>query len=325
MIGTEFLQGQGLGNRLFAYITARSIAADKGCVFGTAGQELLQADFLELDKGLKITDTAAFTRYDEKEERLYLPTSAHDMVHGIFVAGADENLHAIKDDTLIYGNLQDESYFAAHKEEIRSWLRVKQDCESYTYTRDNLCILNMRGGEYTDKPELFLRRKYWTDAMARMRERVPDMQFVIVTDDVPAAKRLFPKMEALHKSAAFDYVTVKNARYLIVSNSSFAFFPAYTSETVRFVIAPKYWARHNVSGGFWASPQNIYDEFTYLDRKGQLFTAEQCREELAKYSLPSTKPWKEEDPDVRAVEARNRRRYLIDRAQLKIRRKLGIL
>ena len=191
MIGTEFLQGQGLGNRLFAYITARSIAADKGCVFGTAGQELLQADFLELDKGLKITDTAAFTRYDEKEERLYLPTSAHDMVHGIFVAGADENLHAIKDGTLIYGNLQDESYFAAHKEEIRSWLRVKQDCESYTYTRDNLCILNMRGGEYTDKPELFLRRKYWTDAMGRMRERVPDMQFVIVTDDVPAAKRLY--------------------------------------------------------------------------------------------------------------------------------------
>ena len=140
-----------------------------------------------------------------------------------------------------------------------------------------------------------------------------------------SSKRLFPKLEALHKSAAFDYVTVKNARYLIVSNSSFAFFPAYTSETVRFVIAPKYWARHNVSGGFWASPQNIYDEFTYLDRKGQLFTAEQCREELAKYSLPSTKPWKEGDPDVRAVEARNRRRYLIDRAQLKIRRKLGIL
>ena len=27
MIGTQILQGQGLGNRLFCYVTARSIAA----------------------------------------------------------------------------------------------------------------------------------------------------------------------------------------------------------------------------------------------------------------------------------------------------------
>ena len=39
MIGTEFLDGQGLGNQLFCYVTARAIAAERGCAFGTAGQE----------------------------------------------------------------------------------------------------------------------------------------------------------------------------------------------------------------------------------------------------------------------------------------------
>lgn len=29
MIGTQILQGQGLGNRLFCYVTARSIAEQK--------------------------------------------------------------------------------------------------------------------------------------------------------------------------------------------------------------------------------------------------------------------------------------------------------
>ena len=41
MIGTEFLQGQGLGNQLFCYVSARCIAEDLGADFATAGQEQL--------------------------------------------------------------------------------------------------------------------------------------------------------------------------------------------------------------------------------------------------------------------------------------------
>lgn len=37
MVGTEFLKGQGLGNQLFCYITARCIAKKNGFSFGTAG------------------------------------------------------------------------------------------------------------------------------------------------------------------------------------------------------------------------------------------------------------------------------------------------
>ena len=94
-------------------------------------------------------------------------------------------------------------------------------------------------------------------------------------------------MKAYHFDLAKDYTVIKNAHYLILSNSTFAFFPAFTSDTVKYIIAPKYWARHNVSDGYWASEQNIYSDFVYMDRKGKLFTAEECRQELEDYKAKS--------------------------------------
>ena len=41
MIGTQILQGQGLGNRLFCYVTTRSIAEQKKTSFGVPGKEIL--------------------------------------------------------------------------------------------------------------------------------------------------------------------------------------------------------------------------------------------------------------------------------------------
>ncbi len=300
MIGTEFLKGQGLGNQLFCYVTARCIAKESGCAFGTAGQEQLAVNihskkgmyFMDMDLGEEIRGEAdiearGLARYEEKELRLFLGTARHDMEHGCYVAGADEALHSLPDNTLIYGNMQDESYFAPCREEIKEWLRVKPEYDSYEFTRDNLCILNFRGGEYTGHPELYLGRRYWRNGMKNMRRIRPDMEFIIVTDDPEAARKLLPGLPVYHSDLDRDYVMLKNARYLLLSNSSFAFFPAYTSETLRFAIAPKYWARHNVSDGYWASEQNIYSIFHYQDRKGRLFTPQECREELESYKASS--------------------------------------
>ena len=86
---------------------------------------------------------------------------------------------------------------------------------------------------------------------------------------------------------AKDYSILKNARYLLLANSSFAYFPAFTSDTVEYIIAPKYWARHNVSDGYWASEQNIYSGWHYMDRKGRVFSDEECRHELEAYKKKS--------------------------------------
>ena len=122
-----------------------------------------------------------------------------------------------------------------------------------------------------------------------MKKIRPDMEFMIITDDVETAAKVLPGIPAHHFDIGKDYVTLKNAYYLLLSNSSFACLPAHTSETLKFAIAPKYWARHNVSDGYWASEQNIYSLFHYMDRSGRMFSARQCREELAEYKKTSAK------------------------------------
>ena len=297
MIGTEFLKGQGLGNQLFCYVTARCIARALGAEFGTAGQEQLAVNihskkgmyFMDMDLGINITDPSRYHAYQEKETRLFLGNSRHDLTHGCYIAGEDVSLHTLPDDTLIYGNMQDEGYFLKYMDEIKNWLKVKPEYDSHEFTRDNLCIINVRGGEYTGSPELFLDRKYWLNGIRNMKKIRSDMEFIIVTDDAEAAKKVLPGIPIYHGDLDRDYVMIKNARYLLLSNSTFACFPAFTSETAQFIIAPKYWARHNVSDGYWASEQNIYSGFHYQDRRGRLFTASDCREELQKYKKRSAK------------------------------------
>lgn len=291
MIGTEFLKGQGLGNQLFCYVSTRCIAKELGYDFGTAGQEQLAVNihskkgmyFMDMDLGIPISAPDKFNKYHETDKRIYIKNCAHDMSYGCYVAGADANIYSVQDQTLIYGNLQAQRYFSHYKEEVKQWLKVKKEYDSYEFHKENLCIMNVRGGEYVDNRSLFLKRKYWLDAMKNMRNIRADMKFIIVTDDVEAAGKLLPEIKAYHFDLAKDYITIKNAKYLILSNSTFAFFPAFTSETVEKIIAPKYWARHNVSDGYWASEQNIYSDFLYQDRKGKLFTAKECLKELEQY------------------------------------------
>lgn len=291
IIATELLKGQGLGNQLFCYVTVRSLAYAKGYDFAILNRAIFANNihsnkgmyFMDIDCGLDVPKESFETVYHEREDRIFMGNSRHDIEHGCYVTGADEALLAIDKTTLVYGNLQAWAYFGSYRDEIKKWLAVKPEYDCLTYSRENLCIINVRGGEYAGSPELFLRRKYWLDAMRKMRAIRADMEFIIITDDIDAARRVLPEVEAHHFDLAKDYTIIKNAYYLILSNSTFAFFPAFTSETVKYIIAPKYWARHNVSNGYWASEQNIYDSFWYMDRKGKLFSAQECRAELAEY------------------------------------------
>lgn len=297
MLGTQLLKGQGLGNQLFCYVTTRCIAMERGYTYSILGSETLANNihsqcglyFMDLDFGEK-SETRDYKRaYWEREDRMYVPNSKHDLTHGCYVTGTDEALLQIEDNVLIAGNMQAEDYFLKYREEIRAWLKVKPEYDCYEFSRENLCILHLRCTDYMDSPELFLRKKYWLDGMNQMKRMNPAMEFMIVTNDVREAEKLIPGVKAYNFDLAKDYSIIKNAKYLLLSNSSFTYFPALTSETVRLIIAPKYWARHNVSDGYWASEQNIYEDFHYMDRQGRLFTAQECQKELAVYKTLSAK------------------------------------
>lgn len=216
IIATELLKGQGLGNQLFCYVTVRSLAYAKGYDFSILNREIFANNihsnkgmyFMDLDCGPVVSRETFDTVYHEREERLFIGNSTHDLVHGCYVAGADEALLELEQTTLVYGNLQAWAYFGEYKDEIKNWLAVKPEYDCYAYARENLCIINVRGGEYAGNPELFLRRKYWLDAIERMREIRSDMEFMVVTDDVDAARRVLPEVEAHHFDLAKDYLSL---------------------------------------------------------------------------------------------------------------------
>lgn len=291
IIATELLKGQGLGNQLFCYVATRCIAMRNGCDYSILGSETL-ANNIHSDCGLYFMDLEFgvpskkedFTKvYHEKEDRLYAANSKHDIEHGAYVGGTDETLLNMNETALVYGNMQSEDYYLPYKEEICRWLKVKPEYECFDYSQDDLCIIHMRCTDYMDSPELFLERKYWLNGMKNMRKINPKMRFMVITNDVKEAEKLLPGVKACNFDLAKDYSIIKNAKYLLLANSSFTYFPAFTSTAVKKIIAPKYWARHNVSDGYWASEQNIYEGWTYQDRQGRLFSAQECRDELERY------------------------------------------
>ncbi len=112
-----------------------------------------------------------------------------------------------------------------------------------------------------------------------------NFRFIVITEDVFTAKKFFPNYDVIHFSIGKDYSIIKNAHYLILSNSSFAWFPAWLNENLKFCIAPKYWARHNISDGYWSLGYNITTGWQYMDREGKLSNYATCLKELKVYML----------------------------------------
>jgi hypothetical protein len=124
-----------------------------------------------------------------------------------------------------------------------------------------------------------LNGSYWENAMRIVKSANPNTIFKIVTDDKIYCSQIFPQLEILNLDLHESYEILFKVKKVIISNSSFAFFPVWLS-TKEIVIGPKYWARHNISNGFWCTEQNIVDGWQWLDRSGKLFTSKECRIEL---------------------------------------------
>lgn len=273
MIVTKLHKGQGLGNQLWSYVVTRVIARKRGLTFGIKSPEVfLGKDFMNLDFG----ETVKNITHNYTEKHMSHPVTGAD------ISLYDSELINISDNTEIAGVMQDENYILDYKNEIREWLKIK-NINTSEFEGDDICILNFRGGEYTRHPELYLSKKYWDDALAHMRTINPDFKFAIITDDVSAAKQMLPEIPAYHFDIGKDYAIVANAKYLILSNSSFAWFPAWLNPNLKYCIAPKYWARHNVSDGYWSTGSNLTRGFMYQDRDGILFYYEACLAEHKEY------------------------------------------
>ena len=270
MLVTPIFTGQGLGNQLACIITTKVLALDRGFDFKVVYPERFKGHFfkhLELPeiKGFEFPVEGqpptlmplGFTYYREKSVR----NAQNDDI-----SPYDESLQQIGDNTCLHGLLQGEDYFKHRLNEIREWLEVEP-----LEMSDDTCVINFRGGEYVGVQSFFLPQSYWDNAIAEMLKVNPNMRFEVHTDDVHTARQFFPHYYIIH-DVEINWRSIRYAKYLILSNSSFAILPTILNEDKKRVIAPKYFCRFNTSDGFWSIDQNYIEGLEYLDRNGIITT-----------------------------------------------------
>jgi hypothetical protein len=271
-----------IGDHLTRYALCRSVAEKNEYKWGInkvtshdyfSGKE--QMFFLDIDYG-EPNDTP-YGQMPEGISNVWEEKYEHYDTHDFYPFQPD--IFDIKDNTkLIVKCGQDARYF--NREKVKEYFKFKpeytEQSEQTLKNNDiefdeNLCVLNIRGGEYRGVPSLFLSKKYWDDAMKIMLEKNSEMRFIIITED-PDYFRNFFNIPVHHFGISTDYYCINHSQNLILSNSAFAVFPTWTNNNVKNVIAPKHWARHNL--GIWANSSmwtfGELDNWNFLDKWGNL-------------------------------------------------------
>ncbi len=248
MIAGIFHQYSGLGNQLFRYIATRVLALDKGYEWGMMGTYYFKGyNFMPIKKASSpIILEKSFSSWNEKKV----------VENGVDIRSYDPEINFVQDNTFIDGEFQDPCYFEHRLDEVREWLKVEP-----LEMPDNLCVINFRGGEYVQFPDLFLTKDYWQEGIRMVKMARNDIRFEVHTDDPETARGFFPDYPIIH-DIGLNWRSIRYAKYLLLSNSSFAILPALLNQEARKIIAPRYWARRNTKT--WALPQNYYRQFTYL-------------------------------------------------------------
>lgn len=205
----------------------------------------------------------------------------------------DPSVFNIKDNTLIQIISQSEDFLIDKKPEIIKWFEINETYrqkyneilqEMDIVLDENLCVINFRGGEYKSVPNLILRREYWRDSINHMLSINKDMKFLVITDDPQCASSFMPfNIRCIHVDIGFDFYVVNQAKYVILSNSSFGWWAGWLNTNSQLTIAPKYWIAHNVSNGFWSLKDTYTRCFKHMDRDGKLFDYDECRTEAEEF------------------------------------------
>lgn len=259
MIYGIFHRGSGVGNQLHRYVATRVLAKDKKFDFTMVAPELCKVkDFMELDMGADIQ-----TPYQVEEPAGKVVPIIQSRMN---MTGWEERtqhynpeFNFVPDNSVIDGEFQAEQYFTHRMDDIDEWLAVEP-----LDVPDDLCVIGFRGGEFYLFPELGLPKDYFDKGIRMMQDIRPLMRFEVHTDDPELAKTFFPAFKIVH-DVAYNWRSMRFARYSIVANSSFYILPRLLkhNDTRRAVtIAPRGWARRNL--GEWSRPDNYYKAFKYI-------------------------------------------------------------
>ncbi len=298
MLAASIHQHAGLGNQIWRYVCCRVFAENLGYEWGVSHPGW-RGPFLNMDWGKEV-------KLNVEQDSDFIPTTGLENYykeHWEFVKATmgevgtpDKNFTTLKDNTYINGVFQRMSYIEKHRDKICSWLTY--DDKVTDYSSDNICVIQLRGGDYTTGHSM-LSPEYYHNAMRRMKENNPNIEFVIVTDDIGTAQRYIPGVpivgSAISKEkdqyqgniswykypggpVGIDYSILNTAKYAIISASTFSFWPVWTNKELLNAIAPMYWFDWPRSDGWWRMQDSIVNDerWLWLHRNGDLYRSDTC-------------------------------------------------
>lgn len=152
----------------------------------------------------------------------------------------------LKHSVSLLGHFQSERYFAHCLDEVRFYLRMKEEQPVNDY-----CAIHWRAGDYGAAPTKYkpqgnafhprMALDYYEPAMAMFGS---NQKFLVFSDDIEGAKELFG--DRVEYSEGLDYLDdwrrMKSCSHFIISNSSYSLMAAIVGEASdRQVVAPAPW------------------------------------------------------------------------------------
>jgi len=238
-------------NNMFQYAVLRIIAQKNNCDFYVpeiARQNLQKLFPQGLDWGVDMFEPKKI--WYETPEQLFDPSILH-----------------VDTDTYMHGFFQTHKYFDGYEEFVQKLFpTVKTPAEG-------LCIVHYRGADYVGG-WVDLPMSYYSKAMNAIKEQLPNVQFLIVTDDKAEAARRFPDINISNNEDFLeDFTLLVSAPYLILSNSSVSWWGGYLNQSAE-IIAPKRWFNYRMNyhfGGLGKTEINREDWYP-IDIKNNYFT-----------------------------------------------------
>ena len=110
------------------------------------------------------------------------------------------------------------------------------------------------------------------------------MKFLIITDDPEFASAFMPfPIPCYHDEIGFDFFVINKSKWSIISNSTFGWWASWLNDSANLILAPKYWASHNNSNGYWSVGESYSKKFSYVDRDGTICSYDNCKSEAVKF------------------------------------------
>lgn len=280
VIVTKFYKGQGLGNQLWVYAVLRAIAWNHNYSFGVESfKNYKLPNYLPIDRGKFV--------FGIPHERPYgVPVLGVPKVEfeiqkfvlepEIAISHLEERIANLPDRTKIEGYFQSIGYIKEFREKFQSMFR----CHIEVPNDSSTCFISVRGGDYLGNSEICCDEMFYRRAIKEMQDRGFN-NFKIVTDDAKYASKLLPdfpvaqlKIESSEDlnerrqreaKIAYDFALLQTAPALITSNSTFAWWAAWTNKSNPMVIGPRYWSHPRNRYHIWAPKEIAVESWRYSD------------------------------------------------------------